>query len=209
MFEFPSAPQAPNEFFEGFLGRALARVPRPQGLPDALGVVLRGAQGGEWTLHLADGAPRVVPGSAAGVAFRWVQSVEDWRGALWEGRGGSAGRWAALVFDPLRLAALATERAPLGPPPAGLAKLASFSGLFELRITDAPGGAWAAGLMLGDGPLPEAPNASVTLADEDAEALSNGSLAPVEAFLAGRVRVEGDAALLLKLPGLALAAAGF
>ena len=57
--------------------------------------------------------------------------------------------------------------------------------------------------------MPDAPNASVTLADADARALSEGSLAPVEAFLSGRVKVSGDAGLLLKLPGLALSAVGF
>ena len=51
--------------------------------------------------------------------------------------------------------------------------------------------------------------ASVTLADDDARALSDGTLAPVDAFLGGKVKLSGDTGLLLKLPSLAFSAVGF
>ena len=66
----------------------------------ALGVQLVGEGGGEWVLDLRGGDVRVRPGSRAETAFSYVQTVEDWRGALWEGRGGAVGRGAAALFRP-------------------------------------------------------------------------------------------------------------
>jgi hypothetical protein len=178
-------------------------------VPRRFAVVLHGRDGGEWTVQLDAPAPRVEAGLDSGRAFTWVQSVDDWRGALWEGRGGQGGKWARIAFDPVRVAELAQKRPLAEPPKAAIGKLARAAGLFELCITGAPGGDWAAAVQLGSGPLAPKPNARVTVSDDDAAALSSGALSPMEAFLKGRVHFDGDSSLLLKLPRLARAAAGF
>jgi putative sterol carrier protein len=178
-------------------------------LSGPIGVVLRGRDGGEWSVHLDEAASRVEPGLDTGQAFTWVQSVDDWRGALWEGRGGEGGKWAQILFDPGRIAQLAEENPMPTAPSAAIDKLARAAGLFELCITGAPGGDWEAAVQLGSGRVSSKPDARVTLSDEDAAALASGALAPMEAFLKGRIHFDGDSSLLLKLPGLARAAAGF
>jgi putative sterol carrier protein len=180
----------------------------PKRLPGAIGVVLRGGDGGEWSVHLDAEAPRVEAGLDDDLAFTWVQSVDDWRGALWEGRGGEGGKWAQLAFDPLRVIQLAEDRPLPKASDAVIGKLARAEGLFEFCITGAPGGDWVAAVQLGSGPVSSKPDARVTLSDDDAAALSSGALAPLEAFLTGRVHFDGDPSMLLKLPGLARAAAG-
>ncbi|MBW2273805.1 MAG: SCP2 sterol-binding domain-containing protein [Deltaproteobacteria bacterium] len=198
----------PNEFFEGFLGKALARVRLPKRVQGPIGVVLRGRDGGEWSVHLGHTAARVEAGLDDALAFTWVQSVDDWRGALWEGRGGEGGKWAQLAFNPARVAQFAQERPLPNAPSAAIGELARAAGLFELRITGAPGGDWAAAVQLGSGPVASKPDARLTLSDDDAVALAGGAVSPLEAFVKGRVHFDGDSSLLLKLPGLARAAAG-
>ena len=206
---FPASPLAPDEFFEGFLGRALARFTLRTRMSGPIGVVLRGRDGGEWSVHLDAASSRVEAGLHDTLAFTWVQSVDDWRGALWEGRGGEGGKWAQLAFDPRRVAELSEEHPMPTAPSAAFSELARAAGLFELCITGAPGGDWAAAVQLGSGPVSSKPDARVTLSDDDAVALANGALSPMEAFLKGRVHFDGNSSLLLKLPGLARAAAGF
>src|SRR5262245_12647317 len=83
----PESPIPAAEFFERFLPRAFAEG----GLPDALrgvdatfGVCLEGAGGGEWLVELRGGRLRVKSDTREGAAVTLVQSVADWRGALWE-----------------------------------------------------------------------------------------------------------------------------
>lgn len=171
--------------------------------------MLRGRSGGEWSVYVEGAASRIETGLARDQAFTWVQSVDDWRGALWEGRGGEGGKWAKVLFDPRRLAELAQANPLPTEPSVALGQLARAAGLFELCITGAPGGDWAAAVQLGAGRVARKPNARVTLSDGDAAALTSGALSPMEAFLKGRIQFDGDSSLLLKLPGLARAAAGF
>src|SRR5688572_16229266 len=103
MPEFPRSPVSPAELLENYLPAALEAAPsaeRIDGVSVALGVQLIGDGGGEWVLDLQDGAVRVRAGSRAQAAFSYVQTVADWRGALWEGRGGAVGRGVAALFRP-------------------------------------------------------------------------------------------------------------
>src|SRR4030095_16668027 len=103
MPEFPRSPVSPAELIEKYLPAAFAATARPEpaaGVTLALGVQLVGADGGEWVFDLRGGDVIVRPGSRADAAFSYVQTVEDWRGALWEGRGGAVGRGAAALFRP-------------------------------------------------------------------------------------------------------------
>src|SRR5262245_29293550 len=103
MPEFPRSPVAPAELIERYLPAAFAAAPRPEAAAAvtlALGVRLIGDGGGEWVLDLRAGEVAVRAGSRADAAFSYVQTVDDWRGALWGGRGGAVGRMTAALFQP-------------------------------------------------------------------------------------------------------------
>jgi SCP-2 sterol transfer family protein len=209
MAEFPSAPIKPSEFFESFLPTAFSEAGLREtlgALDLPLGVRLEGRGGGEWLLRLDGDRLRVEPGSRSSAAFTVVQSVEDWRGALWEGRGGAIGRQAAGVFRPdggasSRLAEL------IAPSAAALAQMQGLSGLVRVSITDGAGGDWSLGVKLGPGEIPSEPTTTVSLHAEDADAMVRGDLNPLEAFMGGRIQIAGDLTLLMQIQAIQMQAA--
>ena len=209
MAQLPDSPIPASEFFEAFLPKAFAELELPDALRAVdlvLGVRLEGQGGGEWCVHLRAGSLRVEPGSREAAAFSVVQSVEDWRGALWEGRGGAIGRQAAAVFQPG--AAPAARAADLGAPgPEALAQMQGLSGLVRMCVTGGDGGDWSLGLKLGPGEIPDEATTTVSLRAEDADALARGELNPLEAFLGGRIQIAGDVALLMQIQAIQMQAA--
>lgn len=212
MADFPASPLAPAEFLEDWLPRAFAAADVPgevKAVEFELGVLLEGAGGGEWLFQMLEGALTVRAGSRADAAFTLVQSVADWRGALWEGRGGAIGRGAAAVFRPEALAGGGGGPGGLlaAPSPAALAGMRSLDGFLRMVVSGAPGGDWGVGFRLGPGAIPEQPTTMVTISAGDAEAMERGELNPLEAFMAGRIQVEGDIALLMQMQAAALSGA--
>jgi putative sterol carrier protein len=199
---FPASPLPAAEFFGDFLPRAFAEAGLPPGSEDLdvrLGVELTGEGGGEWVFHVANGAVSVAQAPRAATAFTVRQSVADFRGALWEGRGGAIARQAMSIFRPGERPP-AREPGSLAPPsPAALALLGGVVGLIRVVVAGGPGGDWQVEFKLGPGAIPEAPSTTVTIAAEDAEQMERGELNPLDAFMAGRIRIEGDVALLLQL----------
>ena len=209
MSDFPASPLAPSEFLEDWLPRAFATVELPDDVKSVeleLGVVLEGQGGGEWVFQLLGGKLAVRPGSRVSAAFTLLQSVADWRGALWEGRGGAIGKGASTVFRPASLAGIETAAGGmLKPPgPAALAQMRSLDGLLSLVVSGGAGGDWGVGFKLGPGDIPAEPNTKVTLTADDAAALERGELNPLEAFMAGRIQVDGDVALLMQMQAAAM-----
>lgn len=217
MSAFPDAPIAPHEFMESVLPEALEAARLPEGADDLavkLGVRLEGDEGGEWLLEIGGGRVRVEPGSRADAAFTYVQSVEDWRGALWEGRGGAIGRAAAGLFRPDARSGAGPGARGLGavPSPAALEAMRALSGMVRIMVRDGEdadaSGTWRLDLVLGRGEIPAEPTTTVHVSAEDAEAMERGELDPMHAFMAGRIRVEGDMTLMLQMQAAQLQAAG-
>jgi hypothetical protein len=210
MPEFPRSPVSPAELLENYLPAAFAATARPDyaaGVTLALGVQLVGEQGGEWVLDLDSGDVRVRSGSRAQTAFSYVQTVDDWRGALWEGRGGAVGRGAAALFHPgapeLELAA---EMIGAGIP-AAIAALRDLRGLLRVVVTD-PAGDWRVDLQLGPGEIPSQPTTELCVSAADADRMASGELKPIEAFMAGRIRILGDMGLALQMQAAQMQAVG-
>jgi SCP-2 sterol transfer family len=136
-----------------------------------------------------------------------VQTVEHWRGALWEGRGGAIGRGAAALFHPgapeveagLALAGGAAI-------PAAVAALGELRGLLHVVVTDSCGD-WRVGLQLGPGDIPARPTTEVCVSAADADQMASGALKPIEAFMAGRIRILGDMGLVLQMQAAQMQAA--
>jgi len=210
MPEFPAAPVPPAELLEQFLPAAFAERGAPPGaeaVKVALGVRLEGEGGGEWLVEVAEGRVAIRPGERDGAAFSYVQSVEDWRGALWEGRGGWVGKGAAALFRPGASEARAAADLVGGALPAVLEAMAPIRGHLRVVVTG-PEGAWQVGLQLGPGEIPAEPTAVVHVASEDVDEMIAGALNPIEAFMAGRIRVTGDMTLLLQIQAAQMQAAG-
>lgn len=209
MPEFPSAPVSPAELIERYLPAALAEVDPPEAarLVDLqLGVRLEGEGGGEWVVEARGGRFSVRSGPRTEAAFSYVQSVDDWRGALWEGRGGAIGQALGGIFRPNSGSSQAV--AALGAPaiPAVLEALAPVSGLLRVELSHDDGD-WRIDLMLGPGEIPAQPSTTLSLSQDDADQLASGDLQPLEAFMAGRIRVAGDMGLVLQVQAAQLQAA--
>lgn len=204
MSEFPSQPVSAREFFEEVIPAAFAQAELPEGAREnavKLGIQLDGEGGGEWLFALVGEELQVQPGSRTEAAFSLVQSVEDWRGALWEGRGGAIGRQASNLFRP---GAIAADRAPR---PEMLAPLQELDGLVRLVVAGGERGDWSLGLKLGPGEIPAEANTTVAVSEEDAEAMESGELDPMQAFMTGRIQVTGDMGLVMQLQLILMQAA--
>jgi len=212
MPEFPASPIAPARFMQEFLPAAFEEAAELRAslgeLEAIVGVMLVGESGGEWTVHLEAGRVSVRAGSRDAAAFTWIQSVEDWRGALWEGRGGALGEQAAGVFRP----GAAGSGALAGVPgPAALAKMRDLEGLVRLEV-DGDGDAWRLELKLGPGPIPPEPSATLRIGAADATALARAPEAEraslvLQYFMAGRIRLEGDLGLFLQMQAIQMSVA--
>jgi len=173
-----------------------------------IGVVLLGAEGGEWTLHFVDGELGISEGRAEECEVTIVQRVEDWRSALWEGR-------PALIADAV---ASIAKSGPGALRPPGESQRAGNSRVFE-RLSEIHGlieaiiagesedaGDWRVGIRIGPGPIPDSPQATILLGADQADAIRRGDLHPLEALMTGQLRLEGDLGLIIQLQAVAMTA---
>lgn len=205
MSQLPPAGTSAQEFFEVHVPRAYQGAELPaeaKQVEVTLGVKLDGAGGGEWRIQLGGGAMSVAPGSVEDAAFAILQSVEDWRGALWEGRGGAFGKQSRALFEPG-----AGGGAAGGLGAGALQQLQALRGVIRMVVGGGPGGDWAVAFKLGPGPIPAEPTTTVTITAEDADALERGTLDPMQAFLSGRIQIAGDMTLLMQMQAIQMQAA--
>jgi hypothetical protein len=208
--EFPPSPVSPAEFIENFLPKAFAEADLPDGVMSfegKLGVKLEGEGGGEWTFQVDGGALQVVREPRDEAAFTFSQSVEDWSGALWGGRGGAIGKQAGALFRPSDLARAEPGSLRAAPTPAALAQLRDLDGLMRMVVTGGDGGDWSVDFKLGPGPIPEQATVAIRITAEDAAAMETGDLNPLEAFMAGRIQVDGDMTLMMQMQAIQMQAA--
>ena len=202
MSSLPPSSTSPQEFFEKWLPGAFAAAPIPDAAREIdvkLGVRLDGESGGEWVFHMNRGSLEITPGSAEPCAFTLIQSVDDWRGSLWEGRGGAFGKQAAAMFQP---SAQASGPGPGGRPPMNpqaIERLGALKGVIRMVVSGGPGGDWRVDFKLGPGPVPADPTTTVTIAHADAEAMGRGELDPMQAFMAGKIQIAGDMGLMMQM----------
>jgi len=215
MSTFPSAPVSAREFIEDVVPALFAEAELDEveeALELKVGVVLRAEEGaeqdaeegGEWTLHFIQGELGIAEGREETCEITIVQTVEDWRSALWEGR-------PALVadgFDRIRESGPDALRPPAppdgGPRPDPLKGISDLKGLIEAVISSESGEDWRLGVQIGPGPVPDAPQATIRLGAEQAEAIRDGSLHPLEALITGQLQLDGDLGLILQLQAVAM-----
>lgn len=213
MADFPASPLAPKQFLEEWLPAAFAEADVPDEIKAVdleLGVCLTGDGGGEWVFQVEGGELAVRAVSRDQTAFSYVQSVDDWRGALWEGRGGGIGRQAMALFKPGEGQAQAASAPGQmgGPPsPAALEEMRKLDGVIQMVVTGGEGGDWAVGFKLGPGAIPAEPTTTIRITAEDAAALESGELDPMAAFMGGKLQVTGDMTLMMQMQAIQMQAA--
>jgi hypothetical protein len=204
MSQLPPPETTPQDFFEEHVPRAFAAATLSddaRALELTLGVCLEGEGGGEWRFLLKGGELTVDTGPTEEAAFTVIQTVEDWRGALWEGRGGAFGKQSRALFEPG-----AGASGPGAMAPQALAQLQALRGVIKMVVLGGPGGDWAVAFKLGPGPAPEEPTTTISVTADDADALERGELDPMQAFMAGRIQVAGDMTLLMQMQAIQMQA---
>jgi hypothetical protein len=213
---FPADPVSCRAFIEDVVPALFAEAELDdveQAMDLKVGVVLRAAlgeggpeadAGGEWTLHFIEGELGIAEGRDDACEITIVQSVADWRAALWEGR-------PALVadgFDRIRESGpdVLRPQAPPGggPRPDPLKGISDLTGLIEGVIASEDGEDWRIGVQVGSGPLSETAQATIRLGAEQADAIRDGSLHPLEALITGQLQLDGDLGLILQLQAVAM-----
>jgi hypothetical protein len=208
MADFPDSPLPPSEFFESWLPAAFAEADIPdeqRSVSVQVGVLLHGEGGGEWVMHIEEGKLTVSPEPRGETPFTYVQSVEHWRGALWEGRGGAIGAQSAQLFRPGAQASGAPGQG--APSPQALEAMRALNGVIRMKVSGAEGGDWHVDFKLGPGEIPDEPTTTVTITAEDAEAMAQGKLDPMAAFMQGKIQVAGDMALMMQMQAIQMQAA--
>ena len=202
MSQLPPPGTSAQEFFEVHVPRAFGAAELPEDakqLDLMLGVKLEGEGGGQWRLHLKNGELTVDSGPTDDAAFAVLQSVADWRGALWEERGGAFGKQSRALFEPGSGGAGAM-------PPSALAQLQMLRGVIKMVVSGGAGGDWAVAFKLGPGPAPAEPTTTVSVTADDASALERGELDPMQAFMSGRIQIAGDMTLLMQMQAIQMTA---
>jgi hypothetical protein len=210
MSTFPDSPVSPRDFIEDVVPSLFAEAELDEteaAIDLKVGVVLRGTdgdEGGEWTLHFIEGELGIAEGRDEACEISVVQSVSDWRSALWQGR-------PALVaggFDLIRESGPDALRSPMppggGPRPDPLKGISDLKGLIEGVIASDGEDDWRIGVQVGPGPIPETPQATIRLGAAQAEAIRSGDLHPLEALITGQLQLDGDLGLILQLQALAM-----
>jgi hypothetical protein len=212
MNDFPARPIPAQQYMEEWLPKAFAQVGLPPGSEDIearLGVQLEGEGGGQWLFHLKGGQMSVHAGPRDEAAFTVVQTVDDWRGALWEGRGGAIGKQAASFFKPGSQAAQSAQPGQMGgaPSASALAQMEKLNGVIRMVVAGGEGGDWKVDFKLGPGEIPAEPTTTITVSADDAGAMDRGELDPMTAFMSGRLQVTGDMTLMMQMQAIQMQAA--
>jgi hypothetical protein len=176
----------PEQFFEqlmpmGFEAQRAAGGQTPQDF--VLGYRLEGPGGGEWTVEIAGGKMTTKKGGGeANLAF--TLSIDDWRDAV-------------LARNGATLALLLPQSRPGRPDSSGRAK--ALKGTMALELAREGGEPFKSEMTFGGSATPRV---VMKMKLADYVAVQEGRLNGQEAFMTGKMRVEGDMAFLMQIAAL-------
>jgi hypothetical protein len=159
-----------------------------------IGIEVRGEGGGRFFLNIRDGRMSAADAAAHPPFLTVVQERAAFERLVREA-GGSA---LAMLGG---LSGLAGEMKLTSRRIEGLAQL---QGAVRFEVAG-EGGFWLV-THFGPGPVPETPQASISVDDDAYRELRSGKLDPASAFMGGKIKVEGDLQLAMQLALAALSA---
>ena len=178
---------SPTEFFETLLPQGFAAQASAGNTPQDFTIqfCVAGAGGGAWHAAIANGTMSVQSGQRD-ANLRVTLSVDDWRDAVL-GRNGAT------------LALLLPQNRPGRPDNSGRAK--ALKGTMALELSRPDREPFRLELCFNDS---AAPKTTLRAALSDYVAIQEGTLNGQQLFMQGRIRIEGDMALLMQVASLTM-----
>jgi hypothetical protein len=177
----------PAEFFEKVVPEGFAAEADSAAQDDAsLAYVLTGDGGGEWTLKIT-GGKMTVERAKGDALVTYTLSAKDAGDAI-NGRNGAA---PALLLPPR----------PKNPRPGANAAVKALRGTMALNLTRPAGDPFKMEMSFNGAATPRT---TMTIAMADYVAMGEGKLNGQEAFMTGKLRVEGDMGFMMQV-GMATA----
>lgn len=175
----------PEQFFEQLLPMGFAAQAQAGATPQAgfvLGYTLTGVGGGSWTVSVADGVMTARKGEGpSNLAF--TVSVDDWRDAV-------------LGRNDAQLSLLLPQQRPGRPDNS--ARALALKGTLALELAR-DGDPFRVEMRFNDAATPRT---VMRMKLADYVAMNEGRLNGQEAFMTGKLRVEGDLAFLMQIATL-------
>jgi len=183
----------PKKFFEEWLLPQAepfkAFLPMLGELAATLAVRVAGPEGGEWSCRLDKNGLKVAPGLKDDAVITLSLDTKN---------------FLAAVTGELKMGAPQGGSRKAPPPeqiPGRIAQtlesLRQVKGQLRYHLND-PAGDFIVDIKFA-GPLKDAPDAEVIMNREIAEGMAKGEVDPQQAFMAGKIRIEGDLSLLIQL----------
>jgi len=79
-----------------------------------------------------------------------------------------------------------------------LSRMRETDGTMQMRITDEEKGDWVLTIQFGS-EFKEEPDATISIPAEDVDAIQSGELNPQEAFMSGKISIDGDMGLVMQM----------
>ena len=192
----PPTDLSPAQFFESWLPDrfaamiAEAMALRPDGgLPDITATVTLdgdGGGGGAWTLLCRGGALTVTRGAAPTADVALVQTVADWRAAVY----GEAGAPDVVPPGGNPIAILASTNQAL------IKALRELRGTLRLEMPGFVGRTWALGVAFQGAAAPEA---VISVDAATVVEIQRGTIPAPQAFFTGKIAMRGDTAFAMQV----------
>ncbi len=181
----------PAEFFETeipaqFAAHKDSLTDEQKSVDFKVSVGLEGDGGGEWTVAFSGGDLSVGQGLAGDADVTVLSTVDNFSEALDGATGFGLAELDAETFDPSRVKPAVADRVKQI---KGTLKIGMFAGTDELMGARIKFGADA----------PDDPTCTIAVQEEDAEMIASGKMLPQQAFMAGKIRIEGDMNLAMQV----------
>lgn len=164
-------------------------TPEQKAVAHALGFVLTGSGGGEWTISFADGDVSVKSGIQAGANPVVSLSEEHWREVMQGKRVtmGAVGNFTDLDMSHFK--------------PVLLQRLKPIKGTLKIVVENEAEGDMDTLVKFGEG-APDNPTTTMRLKSEIAQQIQEKKLNPQQAFMQGHIKIQGDMNLVMQVAAL-------
>jgi hypothetical protein len=189
-----SVPSDPDAFFTSYLPARFAEVAARLGVAASVGsVTARVLDAGEWSLRIDDGVLRVISGAEDDVMLQLTVTRADFDVLVREPLAEAGEKATVVRVGPLRALAANPETARLVRHVPGSVLLVARDGPIKHRLLMTPGRRKAE---------LESPDCTIDCALDDLRAVHAGTVAPMQLFTSGKLRITGNVQIAMALAAL-------